>query len=206
MQIVLHYNQNVLITNYYQVKMKKNLTALTALLLMLLAGNALFAQSKDGGFNDVQGANFLNAGIGLGSYGLAGSGLPLTATFEHGFSKNISAGVGLGFIQTKVTDYWKYTYLMIGARGSYHLNEALNISNTKIDVYGGAGLFYRHYKWKDTFGYADEPSGWNNSGSAGDVVFDLHAGARYMFGNSVGAYAELGYGISPLQLGVSLKF
>lgn len=173
---------------------------------MLFATNTLFAQSKGGGFNDVQGANFLNAGIGLGSYGLSGTGaLPLTATFEHGFSKNISAGIGLGFIQTKYSFGGKFTYTMFGARGSYHLNEALNISNPKVDVYGGAGLFYRHYKWKDTYS-SGEPGAWDGSYSGGDVVFDLHAGARYMFGNSVGAYAELGYGISPLQLGLTLKF
>ena len=188
--------------------MKKKLTALTALLLMLLATNNVFAQSKDGGFSDVKGINFLNAGIGLGTYGLAGTGgLPLTATFEHGFSKNISAGVTLGYVQIKLANDWKYTYTIFGARGSYHFNEALNISNPKLDVYGGVGIFYRHYKWKYTYdnGEPGSPSGVYND-AAGDVDFDLHAGARYMFGNSVGAYAELGYGISPLQLGVSLKF
>jgi hypothetical protein len=42
--------------------------------------------------------------------------------------------------------------------------------------------------------------------SGGDINFELHAGGRYLFNNSVGAFAELGYGISPLQLGVTLKF
>jgi hypothetical protein len=182
--------------------MKRNLLFAAALVLSLFANN-VFAQ-KSSGFTDVSGTNFLNAGIGLGSYGLSGTGgLPLTASFEHGFSKNISAGVEAGLIQRKFAIDWKYTYLVFGARGSYHLNEALKIASPQLDVYGGAGLFYRHFKVKYNDHTEDE---FDFKSSGGDVVFELHAGARYMFSEKVGAYAELGYGISPLKLGVSLKF
>src|SRR6476620_8281441 len=105
--------------------MKKKLVLIAGLLLSLAAKNNLMAQdSKGADFQNVKGINLLNAGIGLGSYGLSGTGgLPLTASFEHGFSKNISAGASLGFIQKKYFDSWKYTYLLFGARGSYHFNE-----------------------------------------------------------------------------------
>jgi hypothetical protein len=189
------------------IKMKKKLLLTAGLLVSLFAQNSLFAQdAKTAGFNDVKGMNVLNAGIGLGSFGLSGTGgLPLVASFEHGFGKNISAGATLGFIQQKYASDWKYTYLMIGARGSYHLNEALKVANPKLNVYAGAGLFYRRYSFNYTDKVPDELD-YDINASGGDINFELHAGGRYLFNNSVGAFAELGYGISPLQLGVTLKF
>lgn len=181
--------------------MKKKIVLAAMILFSVLTKNNLFAQSK---FNDVTGINLLNAGIGLGSYGLNGTGgVPLAASFEHGFSKNISAGVEAGFIQRKFADSWKYSYVMFGARGSYHFNEVLNVSNPKLDVYGGVGLLYRHFKIKYGNGELDDYYG---KASDGAVTIDLHAGGRYMFNNNVGAFAELGYGISPVKLGASLKF
>jgi len=155
------------------------------------------------GAQSVKGVNYLNAGIGLGTFGLSGTGgLPLTASFEHGFSDKISAGGYLGFVQRRFAHDWKYTYFVIGARGSYHFSELLNIQNEKLDVYGGASLYYRGYKLKyDDGEYSDL---YDNSG--GTVGLALHAAARYMFKENLGGYAELGYGVSPLQLGVTLKF
>ncbi len=186
--------------------MKRKIGFTAGLLFSLLLQNSLFAQSAPGeGFADVKGVNLLNAGVGLGSYGLYGTGgLPLTASFEHGFTKNISAGVNLGFIQKKYADYWKYTYFIFGARGSYHFNEVLKINNPKLDVYGGLGLFYRRYSFNHKAVDGDELDV-DYKASGGDVDFALHAGTRYMFSDKVGAYAELGYGISPLQLGISFK-
>lgn len=187
--------------------MKKNLLLTAGLLFALFIQNNLFAQDAKEGFQNVKGLNVLNAGIGLGSYGLSGTGgLPITASFEHGFSKNISAGATFGFIQKKFADDWKYTYLLFGARGSYHLNEAFKIANPKLDVYAGAGLFYRRYSFKYTSSIGDDHDDFNLKASGGEVDFQLHAGGRYLFNNSLGAFAELGYGISPLQLGLTLKF
>ena len=184
--------------------MKKKVLLIAVLLFSLFAQNCFAQDSKT--FSDVKGLNFLNAGIGLGSYGLSGTGgIPLTASFEHGFSKNISAGASIGFIQKKYVTDWKYTYLLIGARGSYHLNEALKIANPKLDVYAGAGLLYRRYSFKYTDMNSGEEPGLNLNSSGGDIDFELHAGGRYFFNNRVGAFAELGYGISPLQLGLTLK-
>ena len=187
--------------------MKQKLILTAGLLVSLFTQNSLFAQDmKSEGFNNVKGMNILNAGIGLGSYGLSGTGdLPLVASFEHGFSKNISAGVMLGFIQKKYASDWKYTYTMIGARGSYHLNEAFKVANPKLDVYAGAGLFYRRFSLKYKNGVEAEDD-FNLNASGGDIQFQLHAGGRYMFNNNIGAFAELSYGISPLQLGVAVKF
>ncbi|MBO9683447.1 MAG: hypothetical protein J7502_12395 [Flavisolibacter sp.] len=182
--------------------MKKKIVLAAVIVFSLLVTNKVSAQESTK-FDDVTGVNLLNAGVGLGTYGLYGTGgLPLTASFEHGFSKNISAGLEAGLVQRKYGYGWKYSYFIIGARGSYHFNEVLNVSNPKLDVYGGAGLLYRHFKIKYT-GEWDELYG---KASSGDVTLDLHAGGRYMFSDNVGGFAEVGYGFSPLKLGVSLKF
>lgn len=150
----------------------------------------------------VRGINFINAGIGIGTFGFTGTGgLPITASFEHGFTDEISAGVSIGLVSTKYASYWKYNYTVIGVRGSYHFNELINLSNPKVDVYGGATLFYRRYSVK----YSG-PNTFDDKSSAGAVSFAIHAGGRYFFSNNFGAFAELGYGISPLQLGLTFKF
>jgi hypothetical protein len=181
----------------------KSLSFAVAFLFLFAQKNAFAQSSKSTGFTDVKGVNLLNAGIGLGTYGLYGSGgLPITASFEHGFTDKISAGIGFGFVQRKYYHDWKYTYLMFQVRGSYHFNELLEIDNPKLDVYGGTGLIYRHYKLK----YDEGGTIYDYKSSGGSVTIDLHAGGRYMFNDHLGAYAEVGYGISPLQLGVSFKF
>jgi hypothetical protein len=152
---------------------------------------------------DVKGKNFVNAGIGIGTFGFSGTGgLPITASFEHGFTDKISAGGYVGIVQRKFLTDYKYSYFVVGARGSYHFSELLNITNEKVDVYGGASLYYRGYKLK--YGTSEHNDLYKASG--GTIGLALHAAARYMFSEKIGGYAELGYGISPLQLGVSFKF
>ena len=78
----------------------------------------------------VKGKNYVNAGIGLGTYGLHGTGgLPITGSYEHGFTDQISAGLYVGHVGRKYADDWKYRYRIIGVRGSYHFNELLKIQN-----------------------------------------------------------------------------
>ena len=99
----------------------KSLSFAVAFLFLFAQKNAFAQSSKSTGFTDVKGVNLLNAGIGLGTYGLYGSGgLPITASFEHGFTDKISAGIGFGFVQRKYYHDWKYTYLMFQVRGSSH--------------------------------------------------------------------------------------
>jgi hypothetical protein len=64
-------------------------------------------------------------------------------------------------------------------------------------------LGLRSVKWKyDNTLYNDLYSDPHNSG----VLFGIHAGSRYMFPDNIGGYAELGYGISILKLGLAVKF
>jgi hypothetical protein len=149
----------------------------------------------------VKGKNYVNAGIGIGTYGLHGTGgLPITASYEYGFTDQISAGLYVGYIGRKYADDWKYRYKIIGVRGSYHFNELLNITESKLDVYGGIAVFHRGFTLKY------EAAGEKYKATDGDINVGIHAAARYMFANNIGAYAEVGYGVSPLQLGVSFVF
>ncbi|HUC80616.1 MAG TPA: hypothetical protein VMR70_06845 [Flavisolibacter sp.] len=184
--------------------MKKKIILTAGLFLGLLSQTALFAQTN--GLSDVKGTSLFNAGIGLGSYGLSGTGgIPLVASFERGIAQNISAGLQSGFVQRTFGTDWKYTYLFVGARGSYHFNNALKIANPKLDVYGGAGITYRRFSVKYIPFVPNETELYKTS-SSGDVILNLHAGARYFFSEKIGGFAELGYGISPLQLGITAKF
>jgi len=173
--------------------MKKGKLILS-ILLLTAAATSVNAQS-------VKGKNFVNAGIGLGTYGLYGTGgLPITASYEHGFTDDISAGVYVGFVGRKYANDWKYRYKVFGVRGSYHFNDLLNVTEPKLDVYGGASILYRSYTLKY------EAEGQKYKSTDGDVTIGIHAAARYMFAENVGAYAEVGYGLSPLQLGVTFVF
>jgi hypothetical protein len=172
---------------------KPQLLSVVIIVAVLLVSGTLKAQS-------VKGNNFLNAGIGIGSFGLSGADLPIALSYEHGFTDEISAGGYFGYAQTKSMS-WKFNYYVIGARGSYHFNKALHVANPKLDLYGGLSLFYRGVSVKSTTN-----NEYFGNVSGGGMDFALHAAARYMFGKHVGGFAELGYGISPLQLGVAFKF
>lgn len=144
---------------------------------------------------------YLNAGVGLAAY--YGGGLPLGASFEVDVTKNISVGGSFDYLRYRYDSYYSYGYgynvFYVGARGSYHLGEALRVRDKKFDPYVGASLGYRHtgYSGYDYYG---------GYGYGNGLFIGLHVGSRYMFSPTVGAFAEVGYGVSALKLGVSAKF
>lgn len=178
--------------------MKKRLFTIAAVVLATVIA-ATSAQAQN-----VSGKNFVNAGVGIGTFGFSGTGgLPVTVSVEHGFTDKISGGIYLGMIQRKYYDDFKYNYKVIGVRASYHFNELLQIDQPKLDVYGGASLYYRGYTLK--YDLADDMGGKQKITSS-TVGIALHAAARYMFSKNIGGYAEVGYGVSPLQLGLTAVF
>ena len=153
---------------------------------------------------NLKGTNYINLGIGVGTFGFTGSGgIPIVGSVEHGFSDKISAGIYGGIIKRKFGNDLIYSYRIFGVKGAYHFNEELNITDAKIDLYGGVALYYRGYKLK----YKDhEDPQYNMKSSGGNLGLGIFAGGRYLFAKNAGAFAEVGYGISPLQLGISFKF
>jgi len=152
---------------------------------------------KTDGFS-VMNKNFLDPGIGLGTYY---KGLPFGVSYEHGFTDEISAGPFLNYSSYSDNGLYNYSLhlLYVGVRGSYHLAKLLNVSNPKFDPYAGVSLGY----YSASYDYAGDPL----PGAYGSTVFlGVHAGARYMFSDHIGGFAEVGYGVAALQVGVSFKF
>ncbi|GAB4036309.1 hypothetical protein [Spirosoma jeollabukense] len=164
------------------------------LVLGLLVGTQSFAQ-----YVPDKGSKLLNVGIGVGGYGLGigySSGVSFGASLEIGVVRNITVG---GFVDYRRLNYsglsgYGVSSFSIGARGSYHFNELLNLSSEKADLYAGIGLGYQGYS--GTYFY----------GSSGGIIVPIHLGGRYFFNEKVGAFAELASDIAPLKLGVTFKF
>ena len=114
---------------------------------------------------------------------------------------NLGVGGYLGYSAYKYDYYddWgvKYNTLIFGARGTYHFTDLVD----KLDLYGGMMLGAEIVSNKE---YGDW-EGANYSANSSGVAFDIFAGARYYFTDSFGVMGELGYGISWLKIGVSLK-
>jgi hypothetical protein len=184
--------------------MKKNL--IISFLLLFVAISA----SAQNTF--VKGEKVLNLGLGLGSGYYSGSGYtnkipPISASLEVGVKDNLfdeksSLGIGgyLGYMAAKYEyNNWGYKYsdIIIGARGILHYQLV-----DKLDTYTGILLGYDIVSAKE-FGTS---SGSNYSSSTSGVVWSWFLGGRYYFNEKFAGMLELGYGISYLNLGISVKF
>ncbi|WP_374744526.1 hypothetical protein [Parapedobacter sp. 2B3] len=156
-----------------------------------------------------KGTTAANAGIGLGTAlgGLGKARPAISVSVDHGLwdiggPGVISLGGYLGNTGYKYTDAGytaKWNYIVVGARGAYHYNGFTDLPN--LDVYGGAMLAYNIVKYKTEGGGADLS---NNYGSG--IGLSGFLGGRWFFTDNIGAYAELGYGVSVLAVGVTFKF
>ncbi|PPL00893.1 hypothetical protein [Parapedobacter indicus] len=150
-----------------------------------------------------------NVGIGLGTAlgGLGKARPAISVSVDHGLwdiggPGVISLGGYIGNTGYKYTDLGytaKWNYIIVGARGAYHYNGFTELPN--LDVYGGAMLGYNIVKYKTEGGGADLS---NNYGSG--VGLSGFLGGRWLFTENLGAYAELGYGVSVLAVGLTFKF
>jgi hypothetical protein len=176
-------------------------------LLILFLGVYLIGSSQE--FE--KGSKVLNLGVGFGGYGTWGYNVavpPVSASVEIGILDGIidkgSIGVGgyIGYASYKQDgnwagdEYWTYNRLFLGARGVFHYPLI-----EKLDTYGGLMLGFNSYMWK-WHGTAYDPIEPGNSG-IGSSIF---VGGRYYFNDKFAGMAELGYGISYLNLGIALKF
>lgn len=211
----------------------KNPTTLFQAFVFLCSATGIAGSANAQSF-DV-GTNAINAGIGLGgsrysyisSYNNHYTVSPtLSASYERGVSELGPGILGIGgFFARKSVKYedanpasysgaWAYNYeqhwsnTVIGLRGSWHYNEWHG--SDRFDLYGGIMLGYNIGSYKDkstrTRNGVTEPwdSGVNYKLSF--VTWSSYLGARYLFTDNVGAYLELGYGITYLNLGATFKF
>lgn len=141
---------------------------------------------------------YLNAGVGLATY--YGGGFPIGVSVEVEAKNNFSVGGSIDYYHYNYGYYsGGYNFIYAGARGSYHIPT----QSSNFDPYIGATLGFRYAGYKDSSGYSyyDNYSGGYNSG----LYVGVHLGARLMFSPKVGAFAEAGYGVSALKLGITAK-
>lgn len=180
--------------------------------MMLAAGLLATNLTQTSAQNYEQGSKLLNVGIGLGSTftaaGLNSTLPPIGLSLEYGLTDKISVGGYLGYAGASQevptffgTWKWNYSYIIVGARGSYHFDLGVD----KLDPYIGALVGYNVASVT-----SEKPAGYTGpeltGAAAGGVVIGGHLGARYMFTEKIGAFAELGYGVAYLQLGLAAKF
>lgn len=177
---------------------------LTAFLGLLIVFSANAQQSTFEKGNQVA-----NLGIGLGNALYSGGGYssaipPISLSYEAGIVDGIfdkgTIGIGgyLGYTSAKYGYFgyeWKYTNIIIGARGALHYPLV-----DKLDTYAGLMLGYDIVSVKEPAGF---PGGYSALGSG--LILPGFVGARYYFNDKFAAFGELGWGIAYLTIGVSLK-
>ena len=158
-----------------------------------------------------KGDNILGFGIGIGGNLYTGSSYTskvpaISMHYEYCVLGSLwddksSLGVGgmIGYTSAKweyMSWGWKYSSIIIGARGALHYAFV-----DKLDTYAGLMVGYNVVTSK-AIGTSNDL--YKASGSAGCSSFFV--GGRYYFTDSFAAFAELGYGIAILNLGISFKF
>ena len=144
----------------------------------------------------------LNGGLGLGYY-YGGGGTSIVFSAEWAINNFISIGPYIGFASSRYNyaGYkYTYTFIDIGARGSYHFSQHLNLNTDKLDLYGGVGLGYVASSYSSDYngtGYDDD--------YPGTVRGSLFGGARWYFSDKFAVNGEVGFGDAPLLLGVTFK-
>ncbi|PID88663.1 MAG: hypothetical protein CSB03_00185 [Bacteroidia bacterium] len=175
------------------------------LFFVLLTAFAAQAQTSN-----QKGDLFLNAGVGIGTYGATNLSIPpITVSADYTLKdklfdeySSLSAGAYLGYYGTS-SSYGafssRWSNFLLGGRGAVHYSFV-----DKLDTYAGLMLGY------DIVSYTTKGElrsvNLNDSSSNGNFIFSAFVGARYFFTETIGAYAEIGYGLSALELGVSFKF
>lgn len=152
-------------------------------------------------------------GIGVGS-SLGGftysSQIPaISLMYEQGIAEAGNVGViGIGgylgfknytYKNSSFNSKWNYT--IIGARGTLHFT---SLDVEKLDLYAGAMISYNmlNYSYTDNTGATINDSDLYSN----DLGLSLFGGARYYFNDNLAAFGEIGYGISYLNLGLTLRF
>ena len=189
--------------------MKKPVIICSIFLAMLL-GVWMKAAAQERTFLQQDRVIGLSIGLGGTLYSGYDSGFSRTPaislSYEHCvkdnlFDENSALGIGgmLGFASAKYSApgdswSWKSTNFILGGRGALHYQFIDN-----LDTYTGLMLGYNIVSTKYTGEVSQDASG-------GGFAWAWYLGGRYYFSESTAAFAELGYGIAVLNLGVALKF
>lgn len=198
--------------------MKKLL--ITSCILALSVCSAMAQKKSDNASSAPfhKGSNTLGLGVGFGMsysyYGSVKQSPALALIFDHGIKDGLGPGnLGIGGIigyksakyEYSFGDYTaKWTNIIVAVRATYHLT-LLADKMPKFDPYGGVMAGVRILNWSDTYYDANPLLNTYNYGSA-YAATGLFVGAKYNFSSNFGAFAELGYDVAFLKLGLHLNF
>jgi hypothetical protein len=167
--------------------------------------NALFIQNNP----SVQ-ANA--TGFGNAAATKAGGVPPISFAFDYSATKSFSIGVVVGIGETQFTQVFQYppvTYAVThayvyGIGGLRVLYSPQKLCNNKWDTYVGAML---NYVFAIHSSEIINGSSYfmDNPPPFGGLFFGAVIGARYHFTNNIGAYCEVGYGLTAINFGLNIK-
>ena len=169
-------------------------------LLMVLTTSVFYAQ------NFSEGSSVVNLGIGFASYVGSGTGYkttvpPVEAQYEYFVTDQISVGGFIGYTSSEFTVLndvkYSYSYLMFGGLGNYHFYD-----KDKFDAYAGLKIGYNNVSAKLK---GIEDSQLTFATDASGILYGAQIGGRYFFTDNIAGHLELGYGISAVKVGVSIK-
>jgi hypothetical protein len=198
------------------------LISVASIITVCLITNS-FAQG--GGPPFVKGSKTIGLALGAGvNYGYVTSyggryvnSLPAFAIiYDQGIINDVGPGtIGIGGIAGIKTAHYNYYYyynpnnngnykktwtnIIFGLRATYHLT-LLKDKNNKFDPYGGVMLGFRilDYKNNDAFD--------NYNYNTFYPIGGAFVGAKYNFTQNFGVFAELGYDISLVKIGINFNF
>ncbi len=190
-----------------KTKLMKTLVGMIVALLLLVTNSVqVKSQLFSVGDKDV------NLGIGFGThwggYGTVGIP-PISISFDYGFKDDIGPGVlgiggFLGFATSKYKytypggDYgWKYSNILVGARGTYHM-EFID----KLDTYAGIILGIRYTSAKE---YGDWYGTSLTSNAGVYPEFGFFVGGKYFLNDNLALFGELGYSIAYITVGATFR-
>jgi len=182
--------------------MRKLTTAFAVITFLFIFSNNTFAQDYD--FDETpnfsQGQIDVNAGIGLISPlfigGFRAVVPPVSLSAEYAIDNDFSVGgfVGIARSRNKFVSEVKFNYTIIGVRGAYHFNLI-----ESLDTYAGAMVGFNRQvaDFDDTL--------FTSYSASNSIYWAVYGGARYSFAGNLGVFGELGYGISWITAGLTVK-
>ena len=184
--------------------MKIRQTLICAIVALSFSFSAFAQQSHQGNF-------FIQTAFGVvPTYFLDGAKTvvpPLNVSVNYRFSPVISAGAFSGFSSSKIVRSFKDGSLHQWANDSWVFGVQFAAHSTnfkKVDVYGGGGLAYSQPGISHTVLIPGEDQVMVPKIQQG-FVYGGFLGISMGIANNIGAYAELGYGISLFDLGLNVK-
>ncbi|KAA9325548.1 hypothetical protein F0P96_19650 [Hymenobacter busanensis] len=163
-----------------------------------------------------KGSTAVNLGVGVGlgygyGFGTIKATPAMSLSVERGFIDGVGPGtIGIGGLVGYKGYHYDYSggykaswsNILVSARGTYHYNI---LENPKLDTYAGLSVGVRVESYKNT--YFDNTPGYDGyKSSSSYITSGLFIGGRYFFTDNIGAFAELGYDMNYLKLGLSAKF